>query len=78
MCEWLSSKLRIFAGLVIWKNPTKREMQIKCNELRSGQICFGELVITKEEKPKTVKIVCEGKELEISRESAIALKLITD
>ena len=32
---------------------------IQCAELRKGEICFGDLVITKPE-PKTFKVVCVG------------------
>jgi len=63
--------------LATWKIPIAEEMQIVCEELRNGEVCYGELVITKKQKPKLVKIVCEGKEIEISRESAITLNLIS-
>jgi len=39
----ISSKLRIFAGLCLWRLPTKEECQIRA-KLLSGTIAFGELV----------------------------------
>ena len=44
-CTTLFSKLRIFAGLCIWRNPTKGERSIKCDELVGGEICYGNLII---------------------------------
>jgi len=41
--KWVSSRLRIFAGLCIWRLPKPEEMQIRA-ELRGGTIAFGELV----------------------------------
>src|SRR3990167_223368 len=41
----ISARLRIFAGLCIWRLPTKEEKQIKCEILESGEIAFGELVL---------------------------------
>lgn len=66
----LSIKLRIFAGLVLWKKPQKEEMQIICGKLESGEVCFGELVekgLPKEKKEvnlsgKEVKVTIDGKE----------------
>lgn len=59
-CKKLSSELRIFAGVCIWKNPTTEEKQIRCEELVKGEIAYGELVIT---KPKPG--LCAGKIVEI-------------
>ena len=41
--KWISSKLRIFAGLCIWRLPTAKEQKIRA-ELRDGVIAFGEHV----------------------------------
>ena len=41
--KWVSSRLRIFAGLCLWRLPRPEEAQIHA-ELRSGTIAFGELV----------------------------------
>jgi len=60
VCRTLSSKSRIFAGLVGWRRPTPEETQIRCEELIEGEICFGELVIVQKE-PQT----CEGKIVEV-------------
>jgi hypothetical protein len=57
----LSSKLRIFAGLVTWRMPTKEEMQIKVGKLVLGQVCYGELIETGLPKEDC----CDGKVIEI-------------
>ena len=57
----LSSKLRIFAGLVTWRMPTKEEMQIKVGKLVLGQVCYGELIETGLPKEDC----CDGKVVEI-------------
>ena len=48
--KWISSGLRIFAGLCNWRLPTAEEMQIRA-ELRSGTIAFGEHVPPAEQVP---------------------------
>ena len=57
----LSSKLRIFAGLVTWRMSTKEEMQIKVGKLVLGQVCYGELIETGLPKEDC----CDGKVVEI-------------
>jgi len=37
-------KLRIFAGLCLWRLPTDAEMMITCQKLVSGTVCFGNLI----------------------------------
>ena len=69
-CKTLSSKLRIFAGLCLWRKPTDKELEIRCEELLSGEICFGNLII--EEKPVeelTMEQVCAelGREIKIKK-----------
>ena len=49
-CKYISSKLRIFAGLCIWKMPSTEEKQIQCEQLREGEIAYGELVIKEKVK----------------------------
>ncbi len=49
VCKSLSSKLRIFAGLCLWRLPKPEEKQIVCKKLLQGEICFGELIIKKDE-----------------------------
>jgi hypothetical protein len=39
----LTVKLRIFAGLCIWRLPKPEEQVIECAELTEGTVCFGEL-----------------------------------
>lgn len=49
----LSSELRIFAGLCLWRKPKEEELKITCGILVKGDICFGELVeIGIKEEPK--------------------------
>jgi hypothetical protein len=38
--KWVSARLRIFAGLCMWRAPTPEEMKIRA-ELRGGVIAFG-------------------------------------
>ena len=40
VAKWVSSRLRIFAGLVLWRLPTDAELEIRA-ELRSGTIAYG-------------------------------------
>ena len=40
----ISVKLRIFAGLCLWRLPTDAEMMITCQKLVSGTVCFGNLI----------------------------------
>ena len=42
----LSIRLRIFAGLCLWRLPAKEEQQITCGKLESGDVCYGELIET--------------------------------
>ena len=46
----LSAGLRIFAGLCLWRRPEEYELRITCSNLYSGEVCYGELVETGEEK----------------------------
>ena len=41
--KWVSVRLRIFAGFVMWKRPTEQETQIRA-EVRSGEVAFGKVV----------------------------------
>ena len=51
----ISSRLRIFAGLCLWRLPTPKEKQIRCEQLLSGTIEYGELVITNPKPPKFIE-----------------------
>lgn len=52
-CKGLSAKLRIFAGLCIWRIPTPEEQEIVCELLESGTICYGTLKLA--ERPHAPK-----------------------
>lgn len=41
--------LRIFAGTSLYKTSDNCDKRIICAELRSGEICYGELIIRKAE-----------------------------
>ena len=41
----------------VWRTAQNCNKTIRCAELRKGDICFGDLIITKPE-PKTFKVVC--------------------
>lgn len=45
----ITSNLRIFAGLCIWKNPAPEEMEIRA-VLKKGEIAHGTLVAPQKEK----------------------------
>ena len=53
LCKWISTPLRIFAGICIWKIPNKNEIEIRCSEIRGGIIAYGELVLIEEKKHET-------------------------
>ncbi len=42
----LNIGLRIFAGLCLWRKPTKNELEITCGKLESGEVCYGDLIET--------------------------------
>lgn len=44
---YLSAGKRIFAGTSIYRTSEDSDQTIRCEELRSGEICYGELIITK-------------------------------
>ena len=64
----LNIKLRIFAGLCLWRNPQKEEFVIKCGKLESGEVCYGNLIETGIEEVKKI-ITIDNKEIELSNES---------
>ena len=43
--KFISSKLRIFAGICLWKFPTPEEKQIKVEKVKMGEIAFGKLIL---------------------------------
>ena len=48
----IEAKLRIFAGLIMWRLPNPEELKITCKKLESGTIAFGELIETGKAEPK--------------------------
>ena len=72
-CKWIKARLRIFAGLCTWKNPSEEEMTITCEELKEGIIAFGRLnlIPKKEIKKMTVSEICKelGYDVEIVKEN---------
>ena len=42
----LSFRLRLFAGLCIWRLPTAEEMEVRCGKLEGGTIVHGTLIET--------------------------------
>jgi hypothetical protein len=49
----LAAKLRIFAGLCIWRSPELEEQVIECAELTEGTVCFGEVRLSPQKKTET-------------------------
>ena len=42
----ISAGLRIFAGLIMWRKPKLEELEIKCQQLESGEVACGNLIET--------------------------------
>ena len=45
---FISVKKRIFAGISIYSASDDCDKSIRCAELRGGEICYGDLLLTKE------------------------------
>ncbi len=43
---WLTARLRVFAGLCLWRLPTDAEQTITCERFEGGTVAFGRLVET--------------------------------
>lgn len=57
---FIHSEKRIFAGISVYRTNADCDKTIKCAELRKGEICFGDLVITKPEEPtETIMTISE-------------------
>ena len=54
---FIHSEKRIFAGISLYKTSDNCDKTIKCAELRKGEICYGELILTKKE-PKSFRVIC--------------------
>lgn len=50
---FIDCKNRIFAGLSLYHNSKNCVKTIECAELKTGEICFGDLVIVKPETEKS-------------------------
>ena len=48
--DYIDVKKRIFAGTSVYRTSSNCDKTIMCSELRSGEIAYGELVITKKEE----------------------------
>ena len=46
---FISSEKRIFAGISVYKTSSNCDKTIKCENLIKGEICYGELIVTKQE-----------------------------
>ena len=58
--SFIHSEKRIFAGISVYHTSQNCIKTIKCAELRKGEICFGDLIITKPEEPiETVMTIAE-------------------
>ena len=53
---YIHSEKRIFAGISVYHNNNNCKKQIKCAELRKGEICYGDLII---EKPVVKMTIAE-------------------
>ncbi len=57
---FISSEKRIFAGISIYRTSDDCDKTIKCRELKKGEICFGDLIISTPKKPvETVMTISE-------------------
>ena len=49
---FISTKKRIFAGISIYRTSKNCDKTIHCTEMRDGEVCYGDLILTgNEEKP---------------------------
>lgn len=48
--SFIHSEKRIFAGVSVYYTSQNCKKTIMCSELRKGEICYGDLIITKKEK----------------------------
>ena len=62
----LNIKLRIFAGLCLWRNPTQEEKTISCGKLTSGSVEYGilkEIGLPRKENDKKNELLKKADEL---------------
>ena len=55
--SFIHAEKRIFAGVSVYHTSQNCKKIIQCSELRKGEICFGDLIITMSEP---IKVVCTG------------------
>lgn len=70
----MSSGLRIFAGLCLWRLPSTEELTITCGKLEKGEICFGELIelgIDREKENKKAELIAKADELKSQADELI-------
>ena len=60
--SFIHSEKRIFAGISLYKTSADCIKTITCAELRKGEICFGDLIITEAKEP--VEMVMSIAEIE--------------
>ena len=46
--KFINARKRIFAGISIYRTSKNCDKTIRCAELRTGEICYGDLTLTKE------------------------------
>ena len=49
--KFIDVQKRIFAGISVYRTSRDCDKTIRCAELRNGEICYGDLTLTKEGKP---------------------------
>ena len=49
--KFIDVQKRIFAGISVYRTSKDCDKTIRCAELRNGEICYGDLTLTKEDKP---------------------------
>jgi hypothetical protein len=62
----ISAGLRIFAGLCMWRKPTNGEMEIRCERLVSGQVCYGNLIEIPRPRPEPQEPSLSGKNVSVT------------
>ena len=48
--KFIDVKNRIFAGIAVYRTSKNCDKTIRCSELRNGEICYGDLIITRNEE----------------------------
>ena len=62
--RYIHSGKRIFAGISVYHTSQNCKNQIKCAELRNGEIAYGELVITKDAQTECAEHSNETNEMQ--------------